>query len=82
MREIAPAARGILTLVCSQTGGEMSSGVVYTRADLERAKPAQMFLHCPHCGELHLFMFADAVLKPVPYSGNGIQETPTGEGRV
>jgi ribosomal protein L33 len=57
--------RGQLTLVCTKTGKEINSGVVYTQDDLERAKPAKLLLQCRHCGKSHIFKFADARLKPI-----------------
>jgi hypothetical protein len=65
------ATPAILTLVCSRTGGEVSSGAIYTPADLERAKPAKLLLYCPYCRESHLFMFSDARLKPIPRTNGG-----------
>lgn len=55
---------GRLALVCVQTGKEIDTGVVYTRDDLERAKPAKLLEHCRHCGKPHMFKFSDARLKP------------------
>jgi hypothetical protein len=55
---------GRLMLVCAEMGKEVHSGVVYTRDDLERAKPAKLLQRCGHCGKLHIFKFADARLKP------------------
>jgi ribosomal protein L33 len=56
-------ARGRLTLVCTETGKEVDTGVVYTRDDLERAKPAKLLLRCRHCGKSHIFKFSDARLN-------------------
>jgi hypothetical protein len=55
---------GRLTLVCLQTGKELDTDVIYTQDDLERAKPAKLLLRCEHCGQSHIFKFADARLKP------------------
>ncbi len=57
-------AGGRLTLVCTETGKEINTGVVYTPDDLERAQPAKLLLHCRHCGKSHFFKFSDARLKP------------------
>ena len=58
-------ARGQLTLVCTETGKEVNTDVVYTRDDLERAKSAKLLLRCRHCGKSHIFKFSDARLKPI-----------------
>lgn len=60
-----PDASGLLTLICSKTGGEINSGALYTRADLERVRSAKLMLHCKFCGETHQFRFADARLRPI-----------------
>jgi len=54
---------GQLTLVCTETGKEINTGVVYTQDDLERARPAKLLLHCSYCGKRHVFKFSDARLK-------------------
>jgi hypothetical protein len=56
---------GMLTLVCSATGGEINSGVVYHRDDLKRARKVQLHLRCRFCGTSHLFKFSDARLGPI-----------------
>ena len=56
---------GRLALVCVQTGKEIDTGVVYTRDDLERAKPAKLLERCRYCGKSHIFKFSDARLKPI-----------------
>jgi hypothetical protein len=56
---------GTLTLVCSKTGGQVRSGVIYDQVDLQRAGKARLQLHCPHCGVTHLFKFSDARLTPI-----------------
>ena len=61
----APPHLGILMLVCTETGGEVSSGAVYRLDDLARARRAKLLDHCRHCGETHLFMFSDARLAPI-----------------
>ena len=58
-------ACGQLTLICTETGKEVDTGVVYTQDDLERAKPAKLLLQCRHCGKSHIFKFSDARLKPI-----------------
>ncbi len=58
-------ARGWLTLVCTETGKEVNTGVVYTQDDLQRAKPAKLLLRCRHCRKSHIFKFSDACLKPI-----------------
>jgi len=60
------AEAGLLTLVCTVTGGEIDTHALYTRADLERVKNAELNLHCKFCHKRHVFRFADALLKPKP----------------
>jgi hypothetical protein len=55
---------GELALVCTETGKEINTGVVYTQDDLERARPAKLLLRCRYCGKHHVFKFSDARLKP------------------
>lgn len=71
-------AEGVLTLVCSKTGREISTGVVYTQSDLKRAKRAQLLLYCPSCRESHLFVFSKARLKLGPPT-NGGQTEPSSD---
>jgi hypothetical protein len=59
------ASAGLLTLVCSETGGEISTGALYSRDDLQRVGDAKLMLYCKLCRKTHLFRFADARLKPV-----------------
>ncbi len=56
---------GLLTLVCSETGGEIGTGALYSREDLQRVHDAKLTLYCKLCGKTHQFRFADARLKPV-----------------
>jgi hypothetical protein len=56
---------GLLTLVCAATGGEVSTGVVYSNDDLCRAKRAKLLLRCPSCDTEHVFNFSGAYLKPI-----------------
>lgn len=56
---------GLLTLVCSETGGEIGTGTLYSREDLQRVWDAKLMLYCKLCRKTHLFRFADARLKPV-----------------
>jgi hypothetical protein len=56
---------GILTLVCPATDAEISTGAVYSRDDLHRARRAQLLLRCPSCNIDHVFNFSDAYLKPI-----------------
>jgi len=58
-------ATGLLTLVCAKTGGEINTGALYARADLDRVRGAKLMLHCRFCRETHLFRFAEAHLKPI-----------------
>jgi hypothetical protein len=55
---------GILALVCLATGGEIGTGVRYSRDDLARAARAKLLLRCPFCRQTHLFNFSDARLQP------------------
>jgi len=64
-------ATGLFTLVCARTGGEINTGAVYTRADLERVRDAKLMLHCKFCRETHLFCFADARLRPIDGNTEG-----------
>ena len=57
---------GMLTLICQETSGEICSGAVYTKGDLDRTKGAKLHRDCPFCGKSHVFNFLDAVLRPVP----------------
>jgi hypothetical protein len=57
--------RGTLTLICSATLGEISTGAVYSQEDWARARRAKLLVHCPFCGKEHLFNFSDAVLRPI-----------------
>jgi hypothetical protein len=59
------SSTGTLVLVCTATGGEIDSGVVYSQADLTRAKQAKLLLHCRHCRKQHQFKFCEARLKPL-----------------
>ena len=52
-------------MICSATLGEISTGAVYTQEDCARARRARLLVHCPFCGEEHLFKFSDAVLRPI-----------------
>jgi hypothetical protein len=61
----AKQASGTLTLVCTATGREIDSGVLYTADDFERARAAKLLLHCRYCGASHLFKFSEARLRPL-----------------
>ena len=54
---------GVLVLVCLETGGEIDTGVTYSRVDLERTKAAMVLDQCPYCRKEHLFKFSDARLR-------------------
>jgi len=59
--------RGMLTLICTATQGEISTGAIYNREDLARTRGASLLVHCPFCQKQHLFNFADAVLRPIAH---------------
>lgn len=61
---VEKANSGILALVCLATGREIGTGVRYSRDDLARVARAKLLLHCPFCGQTHLFHFSDARLQP------------------
>jgi len=58
-------ADGILTLVCTRTGAEISTHTPYTQDDLSRVIKAKLLLRCSGCQQMHLFNFSDARLKPL-----------------
>jgi hypothetical protein len=68
---VEKANSGILALVCLATGREIGTGVRYSRDDLARVARAKLLLHCPFCGQTHLFHFSDARLQP----GDGRERT-------
>ncbi|MEA2984636.1 MAG: hypothetical protein QOD94_890 [Alphaproteobacteria bacterium] len=54
---------GVLVLVCPETGGEIDTGVIYGRDDLERVKAAKLVCKCPSCRKQHVFNFSEAKLR-------------------
>jgi hypothetical protein len=54
---------GVLVLVCPETGGEIDTGVVYCRDDLERVKAAKLVWKCPSCRKQNGFNFSEAKLR-------------------
>jgi hypothetical protein len=56
---------GMLTLICAATRGEISTGAIYTKDDLDRTRGAKVHRDCPFCGKAHVFNFSDAVLRPI-----------------
>jgi hypothetical protein len=63
MKDQSPV--GMLTLVCSATGGEINTGAIYHRDELRRGRKAQVLLRCSFCGKSHVFKFSDARLNPI-----------------
>jgi hypothetical protein len=62
---VMEASAGLLALVCSETGAEISTGALYSGDDLRRVHGAKLMLYCKLCRKTHLFRFADARLRPV-----------------
>jgi hypothetical protein len=57
---------GLLVLVCTETGGEIPTGVEYTQAELARSSRVTVHEQCPFCDRGHVFGFAEARVIPRP----------------
>jgi hypothetical protein len=60
-----------VTITCPQTGGQIPTGIETDEATFQRLPDTPSHLQCPHCGQIHTWSKADAVLRETPPGGPG-----------